>query len=296
MGKLGRLESVLRAVSGQAPDAKYIRAYHGSPYDFDRFDASKIGTGEGAQAYGHGLYFAGNEAVADSYRRMTSLPAWTPEEFATNWWRTNSGIHANDAAMAKAVTVRDIEEAMKAALSGVPFPKETPPDFMQQGLEFLRRAGDTPPPPVRRGRMYEVAIGHPEDALLDWDAPVLSQPQHIVDAMRAMGAIPDIATPTRWRGGDAYQKSVTRAANDRYAPLSARTAADIATIRMRQEGIPGIRYLDGNSRTAGQGTRNFVMFPGTEDSIRILRKYGLLPPIAAGAASGAMTDSPAEER
>jgi GNAT superfamily N-acetyltransferase len=31
-----------------------IRAYHGSPHDFERFDSSKIGTGEGAQAYGHG--------------------------------------------------------------------------------------------------------------------------------------------------------------------------------------------------------------------------------------------------
>src|SRR5690606_14870554 len=45
-----------------------IRAYHGSPHDFDRFDMSKIGTGEGAQAYGHGLYFAEAEDVARSYR------------------------------------------------------------------------------------------------------------------------------------------------------------------------------------------------------------------------------------
>lgn len=45
-----------------------IRAYHGSPHDFDRFDLSKIGTGEGAQSYGHGLYFAENEAVAKAYR------------------------------------------------------------------------------------------------------------------------------------------------------------------------------------------------------------------------------------
>ena len=41
-----------------------IVAYHGSPHSFDQFDTSKIGTGEGAQAYGHGLYFAGNEGVA----------------------------------------------------------------------------------------------------------------------------------------------------------------------------------------------------------------------------------------
>jgi hypothetical protein len=45
-----------------------VRAFHGSPYSFDAFDASKIGTGEGAQAYGHGLYFAENEGVARGYR------------------------------------------------------------------------------------------------------------------------------------------------------------------------------------------------------------------------------------
>ena len=41
-----------------------IKAYHSSPHDFDRFDLSKIGTGEGAQVYGHGLYFAENPAVS----------------------------------------------------------------------------------------------------------------------------------------------------------------------------------------------------------------------------------------
>jgi len=51
---------------------KPIRAYHGSPHDFDKFDISKIGAGEGAQAYGHGLYFAENEGVARSYRDALS--------------------------------------------------------------------------------------------------------------------------------------------------------------------------------------------------------------------------------
>src|SRR6188768_1156238 len=53
---------------------KPIRAYHGSPHDFDRFDLSKIGTGEGAQAYGHGLYMAENEGTARSYR--DALSGW----------------------------------------------------------------------------------------------------------------------------------------------------------------------------------------------------------------------------
>ena len=41
--------------------------YHGSPHKFYKFDASKIGTGEGAQAYGHGLYLADDVGVAGSY-------------------------------------------------------------------------------------------------------------------------------------------------------------------------------------------------------------------------------------
>jgi hypothetical protein len=41
--------------------------YHGTPHSFDRFDMGKVGTGEGAQAYGHGLYFAENPGVAKSY-------------------------------------------------------------------------------------------------------------------------------------------------------------------------------------------------------------------------------------
>lgn len=52
--------------AGDAP--KGILAYHGSPHDFDRFSMSKIGTGEGAQAYGHGLYFAENTDIARGYR------------------------------------------------------------------------------------------------------------------------------------------------------------------------------------------------------------------------------------
>lgn len=50
-----------------------IRAFHGSPYDFEKFDLSKIGTGEGAQAYGYGLYFTESPDVARGYRRDVSM-------------------------------------------------------------------------------------------------------------------------------------------------------------------------------------------------------------------------------
>lgn len=54
-----------------------IKAYHGSPHDFDRFSLDNIGTGEGAQAYGHGLYFAEREGTAKSYRDALTEPRFT---------------------------------------------------------------------------------------------------------------------------------------------------------------------------------------------------------------------------
>ena len=53
-----------------------LDVYHGSPHRFPptarnplgEFDASKIGTGEGAQAYGHGIYTAEAPAVAKGYQ------------------------------------------------------------------------------------------------------------------------------------------------------------------------------------------------------------------------------------
>ena len=44
-----------------------IDAFHGSPYSFEAFSGEKIGTGEGAQSFGHGLYFAENPKVAGGY-------------------------------------------------------------------------------------------------------------------------------------------------------------------------------------------------------------------------------------
>ena len=50
-----------------------IIVFHGSGSDFDRFELSKIGTGEGAQAFGRGLYFSDLEDVAKFYRDAVGL-------------------------------------------------------------------------------------------------------------------------------------------------------------------------------------------------------------------------------
>ena len=54
----------------QVPNLMGLTAYHGTPHTIKgKFDISKVGTGEGAQAYGHGMYFAEAPTVAETYKR-----------------------------------------------------------------------------------------------------------------------------------------------------------------------------------------------------------------------------------
>lgn len=50
----------------------YQSAWHGSPHDFDEFDLGAIGTGEGNQAHGWGLYFAKKKSVSRNYQKELS--------------------------------------------------------------------------------------------------------------------------------------------------------------------------------------------------------------------------------
>lgn len=76
MKRGGLPAEILRGMSQQTVSP--LTVWHGSPHKFDKFDASKIGTGEGAQAYGHGLYLAESPEVAKNY-----LPSLSNDEAAT---------------------------------------------------------------------------------------------------------------------------------------------------------------------------------------------------------------------
>ena len=65
--RINKIERDAFRVPFERPKAGF-KAYHGTPYRFDEFDLEKIGTGEGAQAYGWGLYFATKKEVAEWYR------------------------------------------------------------------------------------------------------------------------------------------------------------------------------------------------------------------------------------
>jgi len=293
---LNSIRALIRATSGAddvARAVKPIRAYHGSPHNFDRFDASKIGTGEGAQAYGHGLYFAGAEDVARTYRDIS--PAVPSDEAA----KAIQEMHRRAVQLElEASRIRDAME-QAAAERGTLSPgwgtiRDVPQDVQQSlgprlkeigaQLSALRmeqqRARDG-----LRGHMYEVELGVPEGTLMDWDAPLSSQPQNFMQVLRAYDAVPELPSSVPWEpvGEQAYRRLVDRISMSgpaRKGQMPPARAAVAAADALRSGGVLGMRYLDAGSRSAGQGTHNYVMFPGTEDSIRILRKYGLLAPMA----------------
>ena len=100
-GDIATGEAGKRADAGQAPSReemdRYLQAaWHGSPHKFDKFSTEAIGTGEGAQVFGHGLYFSEKREVADYYRE--ALTQDSTEDFgdmslsdiALDYWRTGA--------------------------------------------------------------------------------------------------------------------------------------------------------------------------------------------------------------
>ena len=257
-----------------AAEARGIRAFHGSPHSFDRFDASRIGTGEGAQAYGHGLYFAGAEDTADFYRRTLAEDGDAPERWARDFWEAQSAPDAIGSPEAAYDYLLKYIRSIRNAGPGSGYSRGLKRHYAAAEKYLLSQDPYAVPPPLRQGHMYEVELGVPEEALLDLDTPVAKQPKEIIAALGRYAEAPRHFTfgQDGWMGKNAYMAA---------APVGFGDAMREASERLRKSGIPGLRYLDGNSRSAGEGTRNYVMFPGTEDRIRILRKYGLLAPAAA---------------
>ena len=61
------------------PDIRLqVEAWHGSPHELKKFDMSKVGTGEGAQAFGWGMYFTSESDIAKYYAKK--LTDWTNTE------------------------------------------------------------------------------------------------------------------------------------------------------------------------------------------------------------------------
>ena len=80
---LAKGKVVIHLTADDAPEGvKHMVAWHGGPHDHNKFSNENIGTGEGAAAYGYGLYFAGNKEVAEWYKdKLSDVRA---DKFAEN--------------------------------------------------------------------------------------------------------------------------------------------------------------------------------------------------------------------
>lgn len=308
-------------MTGDAPGGNALRVYHGSPHAFEpvpdnplgAFSLDKLGTGEGAQAYGHGVYQAGAEGVARTYRDALSSQAtfthpdvgpmshsaavdaagdmlpdmpqnehldpenlqegaryvsamlsqgktpdavaklidfsaergnMTPEQAeahhaANDWFRdfdvkpvipTVGGEPYNpDDVMHKAAFYLDrngydedkaldnlddelTEVQGKSADFKRSYPSaqagDNPYDTAASNIMNIKRAIDDNrgniPQYKAPGHMYESELNVDPEHMLDWDKPLSEQSQHVQDALRSSGIVPDPATP-----GAAYHFGYT---------------------------------------------------------------------------------------
>src|SRR4030095_14574629 len=277
-------------------------------HEFEKFALEKIGTGEGAQAYGHGLYFAEKEGTAKAYRDALSRGSTTTSDGARYWLEQAGG---------------NVEEAVKQLRAYAPPSRET--DAI---VDYLLH------PP---GHMYEVHIKADPEHFLDWDKPLNEQSPPVQEALRRLGfkspseplrrnyedairlaaktpedaekairiaremmagqlPLPGQYAHQHWESLEKYAPGVNHdAIHDIVAtpgesgeaiydalrvPRTSRGNDEAAARALREAGIKGIKYLDQGSRAAGEGSRNYVVFD--DALIDILRKYGLLPPVVGG--------------
>jgi hypothetical protein len=341
-----------KIVSGADEPAKTgIRAYQGSPHDFaaerlvrfpdkteqyivgtpdvlpdvpegaeviqdfplGRMRMDKIGTGEGAQAYGHGLYAAEAEPTARGYRDALTdrASSFRVENIDMPKWILRGIESSPDRAAAIAKYREDFSnrllEAQKEAEGSVqPWlaaGRISSAKDVLAGLDALERGASMP---HTAGRMYEVNINADPNAFLDWDKPLSEQPEAVrrlagwtpgaeaeyrkastsdTDALLAalegesqyvpakMPQPPGAILPFSSTGDELHQKLFHQARRELEGKGASGAYSARVAEKLREAGIPGIKYLDAGSRSAGEGSRNYVVFD--DKLISIIRKYGI---------------------
>jgi hypothetical protein len=248
-----------------------MTVYHGSPYKFAKFDASKIGTGEGAQAYGHGIYVAENPKVAKQYaenvKDLNSIA-----EYNAKLNRLSKIMEEDNAgAYRKFKTAKGQQAAQEYDA------------LMEEKLQKTKAPGN----------LYKIDLPDKHiNKMLDWDATLINQPKHILEAIKdvphgqtgftygdiveSIKAAPHLNDPKDYSWAHPTGKEIYQ--NFANSPtLGNKAQGQIeASNALSQRGIPGIKYFDENSRTFNKGTRNFVVFPNHEHLLDITDMNGNL--------------------
>jgi hypothetical protein len=312
-GSKALAELAKRADAGDEAALQGIRAYHGSPYSFDEFSTSQIGTGEGAQAYGRGLYFAEREGTAQSYRDTLSdsskfnpkmeggdpIPRWMSNEIKRDgaesvrsrlnkrldhiekikaggdyrYVTQNTDANALAVESDSRVDLWKVDDQERAAKNAL-----LQLDRIENGEKI-----------VDVGNMYEVNIAATPDEFIDWDLPLDEQSESVMNALKKTDwyqyAEEGAYNAAERRGDNAYGMDLVRWLEE--------DGAEDAAQMLKDAGIKGVQYADAQTRFGkGPKTKNYVVFD--DKLIDITKKYGVSIPAAAAIAAGTMTPEEAQ--
>lgn len=241
-------------------------AYHGTPHEIQgAFDLKKVGTGEGAQAYGHGMYFAESPKVAQVYQENLS-GKFKPVGFndlPEKAWNEIGEV------MQKHNIAGDIPIGMSEAKHVRMMLNNYGDRLNPNEIKTLEKWAAAP-----EGNLYKVDI---PDAyiptMMDYDKPLGQQSATV---KKALNDIRKQITPEMKMelGGDMnllFGKDVTPVQFLNTMEIIHPTGGiGIGEKMLNELGVKGMRYLDATSRNTGKGTSNFVIFDPKE--VKILEK------------------------
>lgn len=285
-----------------------ITAFHGSPYLFRQFDPMKVGTGEGAQAYGVGAgYTAEARPVAEEYKRQlgTKFSADNKLFYSGSTGKKVGSTGNTDADDYLLANLGNIDKAivnakqdMKEVVSYNPAEKTA----YEKTISFLENLKS-------RGAVKQESAGYlykgdiPDEILpkfLDWDKPLSQQSDEVKTALEKAGIVnfeqnigPSSVGEVRNLGfrnvgtltGEELYKRLTEKnfAQKTQVTSGARKEAELdASNFLENIGVRGIRYLDQGSRGKGKGTSNFVPFRSEDFKIQEINDIPIEDYIAKG--------------
>ncbi len=247
---------------GEAKDIKAsIDVWHGSPHEFEAFSMEKIGTGEGAQSYGHGLYYGEARGTGESYTgnfRNRGRYIVNGKEVSTQGVGSWDNVATPELAAAYAMeqagdNVKDATMILAGQITHNPSLK----DFNSKAASLLENTK-----PVSKGNLYRVRINADKEQFLDWDKPFSKQSPKVQEAIRKLVETDPLLKDRIERLGDVFDEGEGLHGEDIYSHLvhtkgnvePGSAAAGIglgkeaASQALREAGIPGIKYLDQGSR------------------------------------------------
>jgi hypothetical protein len=200
-----------------------MTTWHGSPHIFERFDLGKLGTGEGAQAYGSGMYVAQNPSVAKDYAKVLASKSMTidgqPIAKDINNYQVQKlvGDYGNDLPKLKTELDKYVKE-----FTGNPYADINSAKNISKAIDENKFNVNA------TGNLYKVDVPDTHiRRMLDWDAPIKEQPIVVRKLAKSLGL--DM--------------------NDLGGDLLAKVGKDEAGRKIMQDaGIRGVKYLDEKSR------------------------------------------------